>query len=73
MSKKIEYKDVPIYFAHADLVEDEMTVVDNIIDRSVASGSVRKAIDAGDAAVTEGYKAGDSDVKSWADNKFATK
>lgn len=73
MDKKIEYKDVPIYIAHADLVDNDLTVVDNIIDRSVASGSVRKAIDAGDAAVTQGYKSGDNEVKAWADNKFTEK
>ena len=70
---KIEYKDVPIYIAHADLVEDEMTVVDNIIDRSVESGSIKRAIDAGDASVTEGYKAGDTAVKAYADSTFQRK
>lgn len=55
---KIEYKDVPVYIAHADGSATDTTVVDTIIDKSVASGTIKAADDA---------------VKSWANNRFQTK
>lgn len=55
---KIEYKDVPVYIAHADGSATDTTVVNTIIDKSVASGTIKAADDA---------------VKSWANNRFQTK
>lgn len=55
---KVEYRDVPIYFAHADGEATDNTVVDTLIDKSVAEGSVKAADDA---------------VKTWASNTFARK
>lgn len=59
---KIEYKDVPIYFAHADGSETDTSVVNTIIDDSVASGSIKSA----DDAVT-------ANIKEWANARFQTK
>lgn len=58
----MQYKDVPIYFAHADGDATDTSVVDTIIDKSVDSGTIKAA----DDAVT-------ANVKAWADAKFQPK
>lgn len=63
---KIQYKDVPIYIAHADGSKTDTSVVNTIIDKSIAEGSIK-------SVVIEGYKAADESVKNWADSKFQTK
>ena len=55
---KVEYKDVPVYFAHADGEVTDTTVVDTIIDKSVAEGTVKAADDA---------------IRTWASNTFERK
>lgn len=70
---KIEYKDVPIYFAHADKVTDDTTGVDNIIDKSIASGSIKTAISTSESKTTQAYRAADENVKSWATQTFQSK
>lgn len=55
---KIEYKDVPVYFAHADGSDTDTSVVTTIIDDSIASGSI---------------KAADDSIKDWANSRFQTK
>ena len=70
---KIEYKDVPIYFAHADKVVNDTTGVDNIIDKSIVSGSIKTAISASEAQTSQADRAADEHVKTWATATFQTK
>lgn len=70
---KIEYKDVPIYFAHADKVANDTTGVDNIIDKSIESGSIKTAISTSEENTTQAYRAADENVKTWATATFQTK
>lgn len=58
----MQYKDVPIYFAHADGEATDTSVVDTIIDKSVATGTIKAA----DDAVA-------NSVMTWANNRFQTK
>ena len=58
----MQYKDVPIYFAHADGEATDTSVVDTIIDKSVSSGTIKAA----DDAVA-------NSVMAWANNRFQTK
>lgn len=57
-----KYKNVPVYFAHADGEETDTTVVDTIIDNSVNSGSIKAA----DDVVA-------NNIKAWANDRFQTK
>lgn len=56
---KIEYKDVPIYFAH----EDGTTLPE----------SARIAINLSAQTVTDNYQAADAEIKEWVSANFQSK
>ena len=63
---KLEYKDLPVYIAHADGLKTDPNVVNSIIDKSVAEGTIK-------TTVIDGYKAADDLVKNWATQSFQPK
>ena len=63
---KLEYKDLPIYIAHADGGKTDPYSVNSMIDKSVAQGTIK-------TTVIDGYKAADDVVKNWATQSFQPK
>lgn len=63
---KLEYKDLPVYIAHADGGKTDPYSVNSMIDKSVSEGTIK-------TTVIEGYKAADELVKNWATSQFQPK
>ena len=63
---KLEYKDLPVYIAHADGGKTDPYSVNSMIDKSVAQGTIK-------TTVIDGYKAADDAVKNWATQSFQPK
>lgn len=70
---KLEYKDLPVYIAHADGLSTDESAVNTIINKSVESGTIKGADDALNSAITTAYNKADESVKEWATNKFQVK